>query len=312
MAEERIIDDDEDKDKNKKYRFRINEDGEEELEIDELDEEEAAEERAEAEGDDFEIPEFEEDDEDAAAMTPEQLQAELKKQQEEQTARENRARELYNKALALMDEGDRMYALTTLDSATAELADMGEIYPLKLRILTDDYTRLPEPGQLIAPAEGCRDHCTPAQRSEVSQKLTPLLHAELQKQERENVRLKDENEEKKAARRIKFAKKYRVALRNFVLAFVPFIIMLVLGIGFCSVRYADKGGTFLVLTIVFFSLAAVALIASIVMARFLAEAARRVRVNERDTSTAIGREYLQGAAREEELKRLTEIITYKN
>lgn len=312
MAEERIIDDDEDKDKNKKYRFRINEDGEEELEIDELDEEEAAEERAEAEGDDFEIPEFEEDDEDAAAMTPEQLQAELKKQQEEQTARENRARELYNKALALMDEGDRMYALTTLDSATAEFADMGEIYPLKLRILTDDYTRLPEPGQLIAPAEGCRDHCTPAQRSEVSQKLTPLLHAELQKQERENVRLKEENEEKKAARRIKFAKKYRVALRNFVLAFVPFIIMLVLGIGFCSVRYADKGGTFLVLTIVFFSLAAVALIASIVMARFLAEAARRVRVNERDTSTAIGREYLQGAAREEELKKLTEIITCKN
>ena len=312
MAEERIIDDDEDKDKNKKYRFRINEDGEEELEIDELDEEEAAEERAEAEGDDFEIPEFEEDDEDAAAMTPKQLQAELKKQQEEQTARENRARELYNKALALMDDGDRMYALTTLDSATAELSGMGEIYPLKLRILTDDYTRLPEPGQLIAPAEGCRDHCTPAQRSEVSQKLTPLLHAELQKQERENVRLKEENEGKKAARRIKFAKKYKAALRNFVLAFVPFIIMLVLGIGFCSVRYADKGGTFLVLTIVFFSLAAVALIASIVMARFLAEAARRVRVNERDTSTAIGREYLQGAAREEELKRLTEIITYKN
>ena len=311
MAEERIIDDDEDKDKNKKYRFRINEDGEEELEIDEPEDDEP-EEVAEGEGDDFEIPEFEEDDEDAAAMTPEQLQAELKKQQEEQTARENRARELYNKALALMDEGDRMYALTTLDSATAELADMGEIYPLKLRILTDDYTRLPEQGQLIAPAEGCRDHCTPAQRSEVSQKLTPLLHAELQKQERENVRLKEENEEKKAARRIKFAKKYRVALRNFVLAFVPFIIMLVLGIGFCSVRYADKGGTFLVLTIVFFSLAAVALIASIVMARFLAEAARRVRVNERDTSTAIGREYLQGAAREEELKKLTEIIAYKN
>ena len=124
--------------------------------------------------------------------------------------------------------------------------------------------------------------------------------------------LKEENEEKKAARRIKFAKKYRVALRNFVLAFVPFIIMLVLGIGFCSVRYADKGGTFLVLTIVFFSLAAVALIASVVMARFLAEAARRVRVNERDTSTAIGREYLQGAAREEELKKLTEIIAYRN
>ena len=59
MAEERLIDDD----KDKKYKIRINEQGEEELVLDETRAESDAEESDEV---GFEVPELDEDDEEAA------------------------------------------------------------------------------------------------------------------------------------------------------------------------------------------------------------------------------------------------------
>ena len=61
MAEERLIDDD----KDRKYKIRINEDGEEELVIDDRVEEPEVEEQPE-----FDMTDFDEDDEEAAVMTP--------------------------------------------------------------------------------------------------------------------------------------------------------------------------------------------------------------------------------------------------
>ena len=93
MAEERLIDDNRDKDKDRKYRFRINEDGEEELEIVE-DPDNEPEEQTEQDVGGLEVPEFKEDDEEAAVMTPEQLFAERQKAENERAARENKARAL--------------------------------------------------------------------------------------------------------------------------------------------------------------------------------------------------------------------------
>ena len=64
MAEERLIDDD----KDRKYKIRKNADGEDELVVDS-----APEEEEEAEDIEFEVPELDSDDEEAAVMTPEQL-----------------------------------------------------------------------------------------------------------------------------------------------------------------------------------------------------------------------------------------------
>ena len=75
MAEERLIDDD----KDRKYRIRVNENGEEELEIidpDDVDEEPV-----------FDMPDYEEDDEEAAILTPEQLAERERIKAEEERAR---------------------------------------------------------------------------------------------------------------------------------------------------------------------------------------------------------------------------------
>ena len=61
MAEERLIDDD----KDRKYKIRKNADGEDELYIDLEESEEESGESLE-----FEVPEFETDDEEAAVLTP--------------------------------------------------------------------------------------------------------------------------------------------------------------------------------------------------------------------------------------------------
>ena len=81
MAEERLIDDD----KDKKYKIRKNADGEDELYIDDTEEETVQEEV------NFLVPEAEEDDEEAAVMTPEQLAArERAKAEAEEKAKRKR------------------------------------------------------------------------------------------------------------------------------------------------------------------------------------------------------------------------------
>ena len=136
MAEERFIDDD----KDRKYRIRINEAGEEELEILENPEDEEPQEESYDTG--LEIPEFEEDDEEAADMTPEQLFKARKAQEEERAASIERAQEFIKKAEELYAEGKTEYALTSLDSAQKENSEAEGIYPLKLKILSKNFTSL--------------------------------------------------------------------------------------------------------------------------------------------------------------------------
>ena len=122
MAEERFIDDD----KNRKYRIRINEAGEEELEIIDSGEEDGEQEPFET---GLEVPEFEEDDEEAATMTPEQLFLARKQREEERAEKSHKAGELVQKAYALAEDGQEEYALATLDSAQNEFEELGECYP---------------------------------------------------------------------------------------------------------------------------------------------------------------------------------------
>ncbi len=79
---------------------------------------------------------------------------------------------------------------------------------------------------------------------------------------------------------------------------------------FSTIMFADRGGANLVVTIVLFALAAVAFIASVILARPLARNARRVRLNERDSSTALGRSCIEGAEREKKLRSLCDNIDF--
>lgn len=305
MAEERFIDDD----KDRKYRIRINEAGEEELEILENPEEEEPQEESYETG--LEIPEFEEDDEEAADMTPEQLFKARKAQEEERAASIERAQEFIKKAEELYAEGKTEYALTSLDSAQKENSEAEGIYPLKLKILSKNFTSLSRLEECIDAAEGHRDYSTVEEKREISEKFSPVIERELEEQKAKNKAMYAENEGKKSERRVRFKAQLKKSVLHFALAFVPFLIFLCLGIGYSTIMFADRGGLYLILTIVFFALAAAMLIVSLILSRPLARDARRLRVNERDTSTAIGRAYLEGADRAGKLEELYSAIFFK-
>ena len=96
MAEERLIDDD----KDRKYKIRINEDGEEELVIDDTPDED------ESDIPVFQIPVYDEDDEDAASLSPQEFAEREKRKKEEQEARESKFSSLMESAYAKLADGD--------------------------------------------------------------------------------------------------------------------------------------------------------------------------------------------------------------
>ena len=303
MAEERIIDDD----KDKKYRIRINEDGEEELEVIDLGMEEEQEEAYET---GLEIPEFEEDDEEAAAMTPEELALARKREEEERAAKTAKAEELIAKARALEEGGDGEYALISLDSAEREYDGYGAIYPLKLRLLTKNFTDFSRLDEVESVSQKLRAHSSAADKKYVRENFLAAAEEELGSQIEKNAALKAENEGKKAERRARFKSAAKKSLAIFLSAFVIFIALLCVAVYFSTIMFADRGGANLVVTIVLFALAAVAFIASVILARPLARNARRVRLNERDSSTALGRSCIEGAEREKKLRSLCDNIDF--
>lgn len=293
MAEERLIDDD----KDKKYRIRINEDGEEELEIVHGDDEEQ-------EVAELEIPEFEEDDEEAVEMTPEELALARRKQEEELAAKRSKAEELLQKAVTLAEEGNVEYALTTLDSVRRECADLTEIYPLQLALLTKNFSDISRFDEVLAASSDLKKYCTAESIAEVGAKLAPAVQKELDARSKLNEQLKAENEGKKAERRVRFKAAFKKSLTLFLIPFVPFVALLCAAIYFSTIMFSDTEGVYLTVTIVLAALAALAFIISVILARPLARNARRVKLNERDSSTSLGRSYLEGVEQEQKLKEL--------
>ena len=94
MAEERLIDDD----KDRKYKIRINEDGEEELVIDDTPDED------ESDIPVFQIPVYDEDDEDATSLSPQEFAEREKRKKEER-------KEDYPPPLEEPDFGDGFFGL---------------------------------------------------------------------------------------------------------------------------------------------------------------------------------------------------------
>ena len=293
MAEERLIDDD----KDKKYRIRINEDGEEELEIVHCDDEEQE-----------EVVELEDlgldDDGDEHEFTPEELALARRKQEAEEAARRSKAEELLQKAVTLAGEGNGEYALTTLDSARRECPEMTEIYPLQLSLLTKNFSDISRFDEVLAASRDLKKYCTAESIAEVGAKLAPVVQKELDARSKLNEQLKAENEGKKAERRVRFKAAFKKSLALFFIPFVPFIALLCAAIYFSTIMFSDTEGVYLTVTIVLAALAALAFIISVILARPLARNARRVKLNESDSSTSLGRSYLEGVEQEQKLKEL--------
>lgn len=283
MAEERLIDDD--LDKNRKYKIRKNADGEDELYIDE-----SANVGEEFETVGFEIPEFATDDDEVAIMTPEQFEA-MRRAKQEEEERKRRAVESYiEKAVEKLAEPDYESALYLLNSAEEIDGTCGTVHRLKLSTLSRNFTDYTMLDDCVDTAKNVAAYCTDEQKAELSEMSAPLQQRIVGLEEKAAA-LHVEVESKKSERRETFIAERKRSIIWFSVTGVPFLVFLVLAIGFSTVMFAAKDGTNLILTIVFAALTLVCFIASVFTARRMWAAMQRVSLNEKNSSTKLGREY---------------------
>lgn len=295
MAEERLIDDD----KDRKYKIRVNEDGEEELIIVGDEEEEPEEELAE----EFIVPEVDEDDEEAAVMTPEQLAAREKARQEENERRARFVGEQKRLADDAFAEEDFDGAAYYLSRALEEDGENGELCALKFRALSrnlTDFTRLDE---CVEAAEAVGDYCSVEQRKALLDDCGSLSD-QIARTRDEVDRLSAENEQKRAERRTVFVRRRKSAAKFFLCTALPFVLFLALAIGFSTVMFADQRGTYLIITVAFAVLAAIAFIATLITGHKLWAAQRNIALNAKNSSTKLGRKLEETQKR---LKSLSDI-----
>lgn len=299
MAEERLIDDD----KDRKYRIRVNENGEEELVVAPNSEEDV-----EADEIDFEVPEFDVDDEEAAVMTPEQL-AERQRQREEEEARRAKKVGVYlDRAKACLAEEDYSGAVYALGEAGELDSANGEIYALKIKAYSKNFADWSQLEDCEEAAEGLAEYGTQELKDGLKE-MSAGLPAMIAETEKAAAALNEENEGKKAERREVFLKRRKTAFIAFGICAAAFAVFLVLAavIG-ANFMFTREDALFTVITIVFAVFALAAFIAMLVTAHKLWDASRNVKLNERNSSTKLGREYEEKFTRLRQLTRIYDVI----
>ncbi|MDE7083080.1 MAG: hypothetical protein K2O89_05185 [Clostridia bacterium] len=296
MAEERLIDDD----KDRKYKIIKNADGEDELVIDDTPEEEEAEELG------FEVPELDSDDEEAAIMTPEQLAAREKMREEEEAKRREKLNEIAAHATALLEEKKYDDAGYVLDGAE-DLGDDGEIYALKLRTVTRDFTDFSKTEEGEEAVNGVKNFTV----KETVEKLgfaIPALKVKAEELKKEVEALAEENEEKKSERRVIFRKKRNVSAIFFAATALPLIVFAALAIYFGTHLTAVKDGANIPLFITFVSLAGAFFLATVFTAKSLWKNANNLKLNEKNSATKLGRKLEEERAELNLIESISEIF----
>ncbi len=295
MAEERLIDDD----KDRKYKIRKNADGEDELVIDS-----APEEEEEAEDIEFEVPELDSDDEEAAVMTPEQLAArELAKLQEEEKRR-NKLAEYAAHAERLISENKFEDALYVLEEAET-LGFDGRNSALKLQALTCGYSDFSRTEECFSAADAVLTYADNETKAEYAEYVSDIAvrAEELGKQVEE---LNVQNEEQRSARQVKFLAKRKKALIWFAATAVPMLVFAILSIYFSTVMHAQMDHTNMILCFVFAVVAGAFFLASLFTAHALWSSVRLLKLNAKNSSTKLGREYEQKKAQYEVMNKITQ------
>lgn len=304
MAEERLID----ADKDKKYKIRKNADGEDELYIEgDVEEQEEVEEMG------FEIPEFEEDDEEAAATLSAEQLADLIKAREEEV---RKTQEEIARLTAILNEnkenGNWEGVIKACDTLTELDGETEWAYCEKLIALTQNFTDYSRQEEIIKTAEQVKDYALPEQKQTLKDCIGEDFYASLSTSEQKVAQLKAENEQKKEARRPAFRKSAINAGIFFGCALVPFITFLVLAISYYGVMFANQDGSNVILTIIFACLTVLAFVVLLIATRKLSNALRILYLNNKDTSTSLGREYVEENAKYIVLKSIEIAINSTN
>lgn len=265
--------------KNKKYVIRKNADGEEEL-VYVADAEEDL--TAEAE------------EEDKGGVAEAENKAEAAEERVEKKPVAERKIKAVEDGLAAAAEylqaGDFENAEKAVTAALNADPQCGEGYVLKMRVLTKDFTDFTRGEECLKTAQYVINFCTHEQRAELKELAAPLKEL-TERQEEHAAALHVEVEQKKAERRELFVQKRKKWTLAFGLTLLPFVVCLIFAVAFGSVMYARKDGLNIIITIVFAALAALFFIATAFTAHKMWDAMKKVSLNEKNSSTALGREY---------------------
>lgn len=289
MAEERLIDED----KDRKYRIRINENGEEELVIIDTEEEEE------------EVPEYSVVTDNDGELSPEEQEERDKQREKQIEARKNKVSALKHEGKVKMEKGDFEGAQYAFLQASYLTEYDGELYYLQLLASSRNMSDFIELDKCLAAAEGVNEYATDEQKMELLQKAEPLKKRIAEFTEK-TEKLNEENESGKAERREVFLSQRSRSALFLACAGIPFVVLLVLSIFFVSKTVANGEMLFIALTVTFGVLALAALAVTLVALNRFWTANRKVKLNEKNSSTRIGREY---ESCQEELEKLKNIYS---
>ncbi len=272
MAEERLID----RDKDEKYRIITNEKGEEELIIKE-------DEPAEPEEIDYYYEEENElTEEQRLALEREAEEARLKKERDIIAFRESARRDVVEGKFATAM--DAILALEDLDAAD------GEIYCLKLRAVTQNFTDFSDEPSISSAAAEVNSNATAMQRKEIYDEYGEALKALREQKGAEYAEVNEKFKAEQQARRDILKPRRRVALIRFGIAIGAFLVFLITALCFSSIMFSNKEGTFIYVTVAFAILAFICLVIGVIFAKGLINAVRMYNKNERDNTSKLGRE----------------------
>lgn len=297
MAEERLID----ADKDKKYKIRKNADGEDELYIegDEIIEEEVDELE-------FAMPDDDHDDEEMADLTPEQAAALLKEREEQ----ERKTKAEKERLCAILDETkqneDWDGAARACDSLLNLDADTDWAYGEKLVALTCNFNDYSLEKDITDTAKCVENYATDEQKSQIAELAGEKFAQELATTQEQTAKLKAELDQKRQERLPAFKKSAISTGIFFGISLALFVTALVLALHFYGIMFADQNGTNIIYTIVFGALTLIFFVVLLIATRKFCDATRLIYLNNKDNSTALGREYVASKSK------LATLIAIKN
>lgn len=290
MAEERLID----ADKDKKYRIRKNENGEDELVVEEG---EAAEESGQAyEEVMFAVPE-EVDERDEEGLTPEQLEEKRKLEEQARAERQRQLEEYLKKAKSESLLYRYATALECLEKAEELDGENGEVQALKLVAYTRNFTDYSQIVPAAAFSEKLVQYSSDERKAELLKAAKPSLEDEIAKLRTTVSAMNKENEEKKAERAVRFKRDRNIAIGIFCVLAAVLITFIALAVYNSTLIYTVPTNKYLIRTGVFAGLALLDLFAVTFAARQLNITCRRVRLNKKNTTTQLGRDLLTEQAK---------------
>lgn len=282
MAEERLIDDD----KDRKYKIIINEKGEEELVIDTSSEE--------AEVPVFDLYDYVQDEQ----LTAEQAAEREYAREETAKLRAERTAELMQTARERLAAGEFEEARYALYQAEDLSGSNGEVYYLKLRILSRDLTSFVDLEKCALAADGVMEYSTDGQKSELL-RLAGTLEEKIEQSRDKSVRLGEESNRGKDERRETFKRLKKNSLKIFLSCAASLAVFIALVIVFAAVMPER-----IAFIAVAGAVAALSFACTLISLKKYLSSAHDLKRNEDDGATSLGREYLESKREYELLTRI--------